>query len=131
MSRDNYAKNQSMNSTHYLSHNQSNLTNQHAQERPNTSFTYAHIPMSKDAPDWNQSSATWRHTSPKHSFSRDRRFRDHPLYYSDIIEPQIPSSINSKTCTFGKGHRRPISEVVLRNAKEKPSPDRYDMSISD
>lgn len=50
MHRDNYAKNQSMNSTNYLSHNQSNLTNHQGQDRPNTSFTYAHIPMSKDTP---------------------------------------------------------------------------------
>jgi hypothetical protein len=34
----------------------------------------------------------------------------------------------SKSCTFGKGTRKPISAVILRNAKEKPGPDRYDFN---
>jgi hypothetical protein len=39
--------------------------------------------------------------------------------------------LTSKSCTFGKGNRKPISAVVLRNAKEKPGPDRYDLKIVD
>ena len=83
--------------------------------------------MPKEAPKWNQSSTTWRHTSHKYSFSKDNRFKDSPPYYTDILEPQIPSSITSKSCTFGKGNKKPISVVTLRNAKEKPGPDRYDL----
>ena len=88
--------------------------------------------MPKEDPIWNQSSATWRHTSHKYSFSRGERFHQNPLNYSDILEPSLPSSLHpAKSCTFGKGHRRPISEVVLRNAKEKPAPDRYNMETQD
>jgi hypothetical protein len=87
--------------------------------------------MPKEQARWNQSSATWRHTTHKYSFSKDSRFKDSPAYYSDILEPQIPTSLTSKSCTFGKGTRKPISAVILRNAKEKPAPDRYDMSVTD
>lgn len=129
-SQERLGKNQSMNSTHHMSYNQSQATNFYQEGRPNTSvlLSYAHLPMAKDTPRWNQSSATWRHTSPHFSFSKDNRFRDHSLNYSDILEPQIPSTNANKSCTFGKGTRRPISNVVLRNAKEKPAPDRYDLT---
>lgn len=126
-------KNQSMISTHHMSCNQSKASNFYSEVRPSkTPLTnYAHIPMLKETPRWNQSSATWRHTAKRYSFSKDSRFKDESFNYSDIIEPQIPSFISSKSCTFGKGNRKPISEVVLRNAKEKPGPDRYDMGITD
>ena len=116
-------------STHHMSCNQSQRTNFYSENRPNTSvlLSYAHIKMPKEAPKWNQSSTTWRHTSHKYSFSKDNRFKDSPPYYTDILEPQIPSSITSKSCTFGKGNKKPISVVTLRNAKEKPGPDRYDL----
>lgn len=87
--------------------------------------------MQKESPQWNHSAATWRNTSHKYSFSKDNRFKDTSFYYSDIIEPEIPSTLASKTCTFGKGSRKPISQIILRNAKEKPAPDRYDMSFTD
>lgn len=87
--------------------------------------------MQKEHPRWNQSSATWRHASHQFSFSKDSRFKDSPPYYSDIIEPQIPNTITGKSCSFGSGTRRPISNVVLRNAKEKPAPDRYDLTTVD
>lgn len=88
--------------------------------------------MPKEHPRWNQSAATWRNTSHKYSFSKDSRFKESSFYYSDIIQPQIPTSLNSnKSCTFGKGIKKPISAIILRNAKEKPGPDRYDLSITD
>ena len=87
--------------------------------------------MPKESPKWNQSTATWRHTSHKYSFSKDSRFKDSPPYYTDILEPQIPSSLTSRSCTFGKGTKKPISVVTLRNANEKPGPDRYEMKIFD
>jgi hypothetical protein len=87
--------------------------------------------MPKEHPKWNQSVSTWRHTSHKYSFSRDSRFKNNSLYYTDIIEPQIPNTISNKSCTFGKGNKRPISTVILRNAKEKPAPDRYNMHSFD
>jgi hypothetical protein len=73
--------------------------------------------MNKDRADFNQSTATWRHTSHQYSFAKGKRFKDNTPYYSDIIEPKIGTTLTSKSCTFGKGTRRPISNVVLRNAK--------------
>ena len=34
----------------------------------NSMLNYAHIPIKKDVPNWNQSSATWRHALPQHAF---------------------------------------------------------------
>lgn len=129
-SPDKIRKNQSMNSTHYMSGNQSYSTNFYHEAKGNRSvmLSYAHIPMRKEPARWNQSAATWRNTSHKYSFSKDDRFKESSFYYTDIIEPQIPTSITSKSCTFGKGNKKPISTVILRNAKEKPAPDRYDIT---
>lgn len=132
-SEDRFRKNQSMISTHHMSCNQSHATNFYTENRPNTSvlLSYAHIKMPKESPKWNQSSTTWRHTSQKYSFSKDSRFKEHTPYYTDILEPQIPTSLTSKSCTFGKGNKKPISVVTMRNAKEKPAPDRYDFKSYD
>ena len=78
---------------------------------------YANKPMSKDTPRWNQSAATWRNTSPRYSFSKDERFRTRKYYYSDVIEPELPTTRSSISCTFGKDDKKPISVSVLRNAK--------------
>lgn len=51
----------------------------------NPELPYANLPLNKDTPRWNQSSSTWRHTSHRYSFSRDDRFRDNKIYYSDIL----------------------------------------------
>lgn len=87
--------------------------------------------MPKETPKWNQSATTWRHSTHKYSFSKDNRFKENCSYYSDILKPQIPSTLTPRSCSFGKGTRKPISDVVLRNAKEKPGPDRYDMKLLD
>ena len=128
--------NKSMLSTHNISVNQSQITTnnlffQDNKKNHSVALIYADLPYDKVTPDWNQSSATWRNTSHKYSFSKDKRFKDYRVEYSDIIEPQIPTTRSSKSCTFGKGKKRPISEIILRNAKEKPAPDRYDMNIFD
>jgi hypothetical protein len=117
--KDRVQKNQSMNSTHHMSCNQSYTSNFNSEQRPNTTalLSYAHIPMPKQHPKWNQSATTWRHTSHKYSFSKDSRFKDYTVNYSDIIEPQLPNSLTSKSCTFVKGTKKPISVVILRNAK--------------
>jgi len=132
-SQERFKKNQSFTSTHHVSYNQSYATNLEESSRPHTAvlLNYAHISMPKDTAKWNQSATTWRHTSHKHSFSKDSRFKDNPPYYSDILKPEIPSSLGPKSCSLGKGTKKPISDVVLRNAKEKPGPDRYDMSFMD
>ena len=49
----------------------------------------------------------------------------------DIIEPEIPNTRTAVVCTFGKGKKRPISIIALRNAKEKPAPDRYNLKVLD
>jgi len=119
-SQDRFRKNQSMNSTHHMSCNHSNTTNFYIGNKPKTAtvVNYSRIPIPKECPRWTQSASTWRHTSHKYGFSKDSRFKDNSSYCSDIIEPHLPSSINSnKSCTFGKGNKRPISVVVLRNAK--------------
>lgn len=111
-----------------MTKNQSAITGFFDSEmRKKAVLEYADQPMPKDVPRWNQSASTWRHTSHRYSFSQDQRFRTKKHYYSDLIEPQLPSTNLNKSCTFGKGHRAPISEVILRNAKEKPSPDAYKM----
>jgi hypothetical protein len=127
------AKPQSMNSTHHMSCNYSYASHFSPEGRAGSAVlpNYAHLPLRKEDPRWAQSSATWRHTAHKYSFSRQDRFRESPLSHSDILQPTLPSTLNPKACTFGKGNRRPISEVVLRNAKEKPAPDRYSMQIVD
>ena len=124
-----FRKNHSLNSTHHMSCNQSYATNFQGDLQQNQSvmLNYAHIPMQKVVPRWNQSASTWRHTSHKYSFSKDSRFKEPEVYYTDILKPEIPSSLTNKYCTFGKGVKKPISTVVLRNAKEKPAPDRYDL----
>ena len=123
-----------MNSTHHMSCNHSYASHYSPEGRPGSSVlpNYAHLPLPKEDLRWNQSSATWRHAAHKYSFSRQDRFRDSPLAHSDILQPDLPSSLNpAKSCTLGKGHRSPISEVLLRNAKEKPAPDRYSMEAHD
>lgn len=132
-SSERFRKNQSMNSTHHMSCNHSHATNFFPEGALHSNaneclLCYSHIPMSKDCARWNQSAATWRHTAKKYSFSKDQRFKQSSFYHTDIIEPQIPSSLSSKSCTFGKDIKKPISVIVLRNAKEKPAPDRYDIS---
>lgn len=78
-------------------------------------------------PLWNQSSSTWRYTSPRYSFSKDSRFKADKASHLDIQQLELPSSLRSKSCTFGKGSRCPISVVTMRNAKLTPSPDRYNL----
>ena len=95
--------------------------------RRSVDLLYANKPLSKDIPRWNQSATTWRHTSHRYSFSKDDRFHTRKYYHSGIIEPELPSTRSSITCTFGKDEKKPISLTVLRNAKEKPSPDHYDL----
>lgn len=76
-SQERFRKNQSMNSTHYMSCNQSYATNFNNDNRPSTSvlMNYAHIPMPKENVKWNQSVATWRNTARRFSFSKDSRFK--------------------------------------------------------
>lgn len=59
--------------------------------------------MLKETPRWNQSVATWRNTSYRYSFSKDERFKDVKPVSTDILEPQIPSSLGTKSCSLGKG----------------------------
>lgn len=49
----------------------------------------------------------------------------------DILQPELPSTNNNKSCTFGKGERKAISDIILRNAKEKPAANVYDLKIFD
>lgn len=128
-----FRQNKSMNSTQYMSCNQSYNTAFYTEKRPSTAIqlSYAHIPMKKNGAHWNQSSSTWRHTPRKYSIPKDSRFKDSTPYYTDMVKLSIPSTQGTKSCTFGKGKRAPISAIVLRNAQEKPAPDRYDLSILD
>ena len=86
-SQERFRKNQSVNSTHYISCNQSYASNFNTEIRPNSGvlMNYSHIPMPKENARWNQSVTTWRNTSHKYSFSRDSRFKEQRPYYSDII----------------------------------------------
>ncbi len=56
--------------TMYLSKYQStNRINQNG--RKSADLVYSDKPMPKDTPRWNQSASTWRHTSPRYSFSKN------------------------------------------------------------
>jgi hypothetical protein len=81
--------------------------------------------LNETCPLWGQSSSTWRHGSPRYSFSKDPRFNTPKASHLDIQKLELPSTLRSKSCTFGKGNKKPISTIVLRNAKLNPSPDRY------
>ena len=122
----------SMNSTHMSMHRtQQWNANDDDLLMANNNLSYAGIPMKKETPGWNQSSSTWRHTSPKFAFPKGDTFKKDKASHLDIIQPEIPTTKSPVACTFGKGRRRPISIVTLRNAKEKPAPDRYSMKNLD
>jgi hypothetical protein len=72
-------KNRSMLSTHHMSCNYSHGTNFYEETKGNKSavLAYSEIPFEKITPRWNQSSATWRYTSHKYSFSKDSRFKNY------------------------------------------------------
>lgn len=103
-----FMKDNSMVSTHISKNNQSG-SGFFSPTNKKVSLPYADVPINKDVPKWNQSSSTWRHTSHRYSFSKEDRFRDKKLYYSDILEPDLGSTNQNKSCTFGKGNKRPIS----------------------
>ncbi len=76
-------------STQNISFNHSHATNFYNDNKQNKSvfLEYADTPFEKTTPRWNQSAATWRNTSHKYSFSKDSRFKDYRVEYTDIIEP--------------------------------------------
>ena len=92
--RSSEPKNKSMLSTQNMSCAQSYATNFYNDQKANKSalLEYADIPFEKITPRWNQSAATWRNTSHKYSFSKDSRFKDYKVEYTDIIEPEIPTT---------------------------------------
>jgi hypothetical protein len=95
-------KNKSSDSTRNLSHHKSTISN--LPTRPATTMrNYANIPIPKKEIDWNQSASTWRHSPYKFSFPKRKRFQSYTLPYTDIIRSEIKTTLNSKTCTFGKG----------------------------
>ena len=108
-----------------------NSRNYSARTRPQTStpnrpnLLYANKPFKKETVQWNQSTSTWRNTSPRITFPKDSRFKTSEAYSLDIIEPEVVDTKSKKTCTFGRGNKKPISDLVLRNAKEKPAPNAY------
>ena len=121
-----HKNNTSMISTLNNSRNYSAKTRHYIQnEGKRANLLYASKPFKKDTIKWNQSVSTWRNATPKISFSKDQRFRTTQPYSLDIIEPEVVDTKSKKTCSFGSGKKKPISDVVLRNAKEKPSPNTY------
>lgn len=69
-------KNKSNLSTMHMSNHMSACTGKESEDKNNPPpLYYASIPMKKDLPDWNHSSATWRHSSHRYSFSKDSRFK--------------------------------------------------------
>lgn len=89
--KSNDYKNKSMVSTQHMSCNQSHATNFfYDNAKPNDKtvlLEYANLPYKKIPPRWNQSSSTWRHTSHRYSFSKDSRFKDYKVNYTDILKP--------------------------------------------
>lgn len=82
-----FSKNHSNNSTHYMTTNYSNQPLIFFKKRPRTatSANYATIKIPKEKIKWNQSASTWRQGQRSHSFSKNKRFKDEPAYYTDII----------------------------------------------
>ena len=113
-----HKNNISMISTLNNSRNYSAKTRQHIQdEGKRVNLLYANKPFKKSTIKWNQSVSTWRNGTPQISFSKEKRFRTSKAYSLDIIEPEVVDTKSKKTCTFGRGNRKPISDIVLRNAK--------------
>lgn len=111
-------KNQSFASTFYPTNNNSTSNGITIKNRPQTaSLPYSNKPLRKSVIAWNQSSSTWRNSTKRYSFSKEKRFKTTAPNCLDILEPEMPDTKSKKSCSFGKGNKKPISENTLRNAR--------------
>lgn len=83
-------------------------------KRPN-SHSYAHLPMRKDIPHWNISSAVLRNSSERYSIPKDFRFKEPQINYYNHYQLHYPSSLSHRATTFGYGKKVPVPEVFTEN----------------
>lgn len=74
---------------------------------------YDNIPMPKPVADWNQSSATLRHSTTTHRFSRSERFPTQKCNYQDSQQLAHPSMLSRRASAIGIGHKVPVPEVFM------------------
>lgn len=73
---------------------------------------------------WNQSSSTWLHSSPNHSFPKAPRFQfKKNSLQMDMIN--LPSTLGKRTTNLGYSQKQFIPESQLNNAKNIPAPNFY------
>lgn len=73
---------------------------------------------------WNQSSSTWLHSSPIHSFPKAQRFQfKGSSLQMDLIN--LPSTLGKRTTNLGYSQKQFIPESQLNNAKNIPAPNFY------
>jgi len=74
-----------------------------------------------------QSASTLQHANIAWGFSKADRFPKNRGSYEFASILEIPSSLNSKTTSFGFGNKIVMSEVNSKFAKDNPAPDRYNL----
>lgn len=79
-------------------------------------YSYAHIPLKKDLPQWNTSSAVLRYSASLYTIPKDKRFKDPKVNYRNFMQLDIPSTINARTTKFSSPNKRSnIPRVFLNN----------------
>jgi len=74
-----------------------------------------------------QSASTLQHANIAWGFSKADRFPKIRGSYEFTSILEMPSSLTSKTTSFGFGNKIVMSEVNSKFAKENPAPDRYNL----
>ena len=75
------------------------------------SHSYANLPMRKDIPHWNISSAVLRNSSTLYSIPKDVKLKDPKVNYYDHYKLTYPSSLSHRATTFGYGKKASVPEV--------------------
>lgn len=110
-------KNSSMKQKKYVSKTQTSMNYSPANQDQYV-ITYT------DSVLWNQSSSTWMHSTPIHSFPKAIRFqgKNSNLQLDNI---HLPTTLNKRTTSLGYAQKEFIPESQLNNAKNIPSPNFY------
>lgn len=102
------------------------LTNFHQSQTPSNpekrlATTYT------DSVLWGQSSSTWLHSSPLHSFPKAMRFQEKAASIR-IDNITLPSTLGKKATSLGYSQKQFIPESQLNNAKNIPASNFYHLS---
>lgn len=78
----------------------------------------------------NLSSSMLLHSSTAHSFPKGIRFTRRRIDYEDVTQIQLPSLQSTRYTNFGFGKKNLLPQHVMRNAKEIPPPNSYNLQGS-